>query len=83
MLEELIGKKLVVDLHGCFVCLGTLQRVDEHHLELRDADLHDLHTQSSRENSCLAVSRIQAESQAGHTCPIGSGCVLTPGRCGG
>ncbi len=51
MIEELVGQKVVVDLRSTFVCLGTLHRVDEHFLELRSADLHDLRdTQTSREN---------------------------------
>jgi len=50
MLEELVGKKVVVDLEDRFVCLGTLQRFDEHFLELRNADLHDIRdTQTTRE----------------------------------
>jgi small nuclear ribonucleoprotein (snRNP)-like protein len=55
MLEELIGQKVVVDLRSAFVCLGTLQRVDELHLELKNADLHDLRdTDSTRENYVAA-----------------------------
>jgi hypothetical protein len=51
MLQELVGQKVVVDLRSTFVCLGTLVRVDEHYLELQNADLHDLRdTQTSREN---------------------------------
>jgi hypothetical protein len=50
MLEELIGQKVVVDLRGEYVCLGTLQRCDDHFLELRGADLHDLRdTDTTRE----------------------------------
>ena len=50
MLEEMVGEKVVVDLRSSFVCLGTLLRVDEHFLELRGADLHDLRdTDTSRE----------------------------------
>ena len=50
MIEELLGEKVVVDLRSAFVCLGTLQRLDERFLELRNADLHDLRdTQSTRE----------------------------------
>ena len=57
MLDEMIGQKVVVDLRSSFVCLGTLQRSDEHFLELRNADLHDLRdTQTSRENY-VAASR--------------------------
>ncbi len=55
MLEEFVGKKVVVDLCSSFVCLGTLQRVGEHYLELRGADLHDLRdTDTSRENYVAA-----------------------------
>jgi hypothetical protein len=56
MLEEMIGQKVVVDMRSTFVCLGTLLRVDEHYLELRNADLHDLRdTQTSRENYVAAT----------------------------
>jgi small nuclear ribonucleoprotein (snRNP)-like protein len=55
MLEELIGQRVVVDFRGEFVCLGTLERVDEHFLELRSADLHDLRdTDTSCENYVAA-----------------------------
>ena len=51
MLEEFIGQKVVVDLRSPFVCLGTLQRLDEHFLELRNADLNDLRdTDTTRQN---------------------------------
>jgi small nuclear ribonucleoprotein (snRNP)-like protein len=51
MLEELMGQRVVIDLRSQFVCLGTLLRVDEHFLELRNADLHDLRdTDTTREN---------------------------------
>jgi hypothetical protein len=51
MLDDLIGQAVVVDLSSPFVCLGTLLRVDDHFLELRNADLHDLRdTDTSREN---------------------------------
>lgn len=51
MLEELLGRVVVVDLRGAYVCLGKLARVGEHFLELRHADLHDLRdTETSREN---------------------------------
>jgi small nuclear ribonucleoprotein (snRNP)-like protein len=51
MLEEYINQRVVIDLRSEFVCLGTLERVDEHFLELRNADLHDLRdTDTTREN---------------------------------
>jgi len=50
MLEEFLKHKIVVDLRSTFVCIGTLIRVDDLHLELRNADLHDLRdTPTSRE----------------------------------
>ncbi len=55
MLEEMIGQKVVIDLRSPFVCMGTLVRVDDRFLEVRNADLHDLRdTQSSRENYVAA-----------------------------
>ena len=55
MLAELIGQTVVVDLRSPFVCLGALLRIDEHFLELGDADLHDLRdTQTTRENYVAA-----------------------------
>lgn len=51
MLHELIGQTVVVDLRSPFVCLGTLLRFDDHHIEIRNADLHDLRdTPNTREN---------------------------------
>jgi hypothetical protein len=55
MLDEFLDQKVVVDLRGEYVCLGTLKRYDEHFLELRHADLHDLRdTDTSRENYVAA-----------------------------
>jgi hypothetical protein len=51
MIEEYLGAKVVIDLQSPYVCLGTLLRVDEHVLELKNADLHDLRdTDTTREN---------------------------------
>jgi hypothetical protein len=50
MLEDLIGQRAVVDLRSEYVCLGTLLRMDELFLELKNADLHDLRdTDTTRE----------------------------------
>lgn len=50
MLEEFIGEKVVIDLRSEYVCLGTLTRVGELFLELKNADIHDLRdTDSTRE----------------------------------
>jgi hypothetical protein len=55
MIEELLGSKVVIDLESAYVCLGTLTRVDERFLELKNADLHDLRdTETSRENYVAA-----------------------------
>ncbi len=57
MLEEFVGQKVVIDLRSSFVCLGTLLRVDERCLELKNADIHDLRdTETTRENY-VAASR--------------------------
>jgi hypothetical protein len=56
MLEEFLGKPVVVDLRSHYVCLGILERIDAMYLEMRDADLHDLRdTGSSRENYVVAA----------------------------
>jgi small nuclear ribonucleoprotein (snRNP)-like protein len=55
MLEEFVNQRVVIDLRTEYVCLGTLIRIDEHFLELRNADLHDLRdTDTSRENYVAA-----------------------------
>jgi hypothetical protein len=55
MLDEFLDQKVVVDFRSEYVCLGTLKRYDEHYLELRNADLHDLRdTDTSRENYVAA-----------------------------
>lgn len=56
MLEELIGQRVVIDFRGEYVCLGTLERVDEHFLELRNADLHDLRDADSTREYYVAAS---------------------------
>ena len=54
-MEEFLGQKVIIDCRSPFVCLGTLQRVDEQVLELRNADLHDLRdTETTRENYVAA-----------------------------
>jgi small nuclear ribonucleoprotein (snRNP)-like protein len=55
MLSELLNEKVVVDFHSEYVCIGVLKGFDEHFLELRNADLHDLRdTDTSRENYVAA-----------------------------
>jgi small nuclear ribonucleoprotein (snRNP)-like protein len=55
MLDEYLNQKVVVDLNSPYVCLGTLTRLDDHFLELKNADLHDLRdTDTTRENYVAA-----------------------------
>ncbi len=55
MLESMLGQKVVIDLSSAYVCLGTLLRFDEHFLELKNVDLHDLRdTDTTRENYVAA-----------------------------
>ena len=42
MLDEFLNQRVVVDLSTAFVCLGKLTRYDDHFLELKNADVHDL-----------------------------------------
>jgi hypothetical protein len=58
MLEPYIGQKVVIDLRSTYVCLGTLVRYDDHFVELKNSDLHDLRdTQTTRENY-IAASKV-------------------------
>lgn len=55
MLDELAGQKVVIDLGSQYVALGTLTRHDDHFVELKNADWHDLRdTDTSRENYVAA-----------------------------
>jgi hypothetical protein len=50
MLDEFLNRKVVLDLVSTYVCLGKLIRYDEHFVELKYADLHDLRdTDTTRE----------------------------------
>ena len=50
MLDEFLNQKAVLDLSSLYVCLGRLVRYDDHFLELKNADLHDLRdTETTRE----------------------------------
>lgn len=50
MLDELLDAKVVVDLVSPYVCLGRLTRYDDHFIEIKNADLHDLRdTETTRE----------------------------------
>lgn len=41
MMQDFVGHPVVVDLDGGYLALGTVAQVDQHHLVLVDADLHD------------------------------------------
>ena len=51
MLDELLDAKVVVDLMSPYVCLGRLTRYDDHFIELKNADLHDLRDTETTRNS--------------------------------
>jgi hypothetical protein len=57
MLDQFVGQAVVVDLRSPFVCLGTLQHVDEMYLELRNADFHDLRDSDSTREFYVATAR--------------------------
>ena len=57
MLDEFVGQKVVVDLRSRFVCLGTLKGHGPEFLELRNADLHDLHDTDTTREIYVAESR--------------------------
>ena len=57
MLTEFIDQKVVVDMRSPFVCIGTLLRMDELYLELRNADLHDLRDSDTTRELYVAESR--------------------------
>jgi|SRR5579875_446435 small nuclear ribonucleoprotein (snRNP)-like protein len=57
MIEEFLNQRVVVDLRSEYVCLGTLQRVDEHFIELRNADMHDLRDSDTTRENYVAASR--------------------------
>jgi small nuclear ribonucleoprotein (snRNP)-like protein len=51
MLQEYLNQRIVIDFRSTYVCLGTLVRFDDHFLELKNADFHDLRdTETTREN---------------------------------
>lgn len=56
MIEEFLNQRVVIDLRGEFVCLGTLSRFDEHFLELRNADMHDLRDSDTTRENYVAAS---------------------------
>jgi small nuclear ribonucleoprotein (snRNP)-like protein len=50
MLDEFLEARVVIDLVSPYVCLGRLVKYDDHFLEMRNADLHDLRdTDTTRE----------------------------------
>jgi hypothetical protein len=56
MLDEMIGRKVVIDCRSPYVILGTLEQADEKFFKLKNADLHDLRdSDSTRENYVAAA----------------------------
>lgn len=58
VVEELIGREVVMDVVGQYVYLGTLIGHDAHYLVLQEADVHDLRdTATTRELYVLESRR--------------------------
>jgi small nuclear ribonucleoprotein (snRNP)-like protein len=54
-LDSLLDQRVVVDLTSQYVVLGNFTGYNEHFLELKNADLHDLRdTETTRENYVAA-----------------------------
>lgn len=58
MLQDFVGQEVVIDLRSAFVCLGALHGFDERHLDLRNADLHDLRDTDTNRENYVARSRL-------------------------
>ena len=56
-LEELKDQKVVLDLAGSYVALGTLAGADPRCFELTDADLHDLRDVRTTRDQYVADAR--------------------------
>jgi small nuclear ribonucleoprotein (snRNP)-like protein len=57
VLERFLGQTVVIDLRSPYVCLGTLEAIDEHHVALRDADMHDLRDSKTSREIYIVESR--------------------------
>jgi len=67
MLEQMLGRVVVIDLRSPFVCLGKLTRVEDGYLQLEDADMHDLRdTQSTREQYVVDSRRTGVKRNRKH-----------------
>lgn len=58
MLEDYLGEQVVIDMASHFVCLGTLQTIEDRFLEIRNADLHDLRDSDSTRENYVISSRL-------------------------
>jgi hypothetical protein len=57
-LDALIGKNVVIDLNGPFVCMGLLEAFDDAHFHLKDADLHDVRDSDTTRENYVIQSRL-------------------------
>jgi small nuclear ribonucleoprotein (snRNP)-like protein len=63
LLDQLIGREVVLDVASLYVYLGTLVGRDQHFLILEEADVHDLRdTSTSRELYVLEARRLGIRS---------------------
>ncbi len=56
MFAEFVGKTVVVDLKSQYVCLGKLERYDDHAVWLSEADMHDLRDSDTTRENYIAAS---------------------------
>ena len=56
-LEGLMDKEVVLDLASPYVAIGTLTHADQQHLELTNADMHDLRDSRTTREQYVAEAR--------------------------
>jgi small nuclear ribonucleoprotein (snRNP)-like protein len=58
VIEQLIGKEVVLDMGSRYVFLGTLSAEDQHYLVLENVDVHDLRDTTSTREYYVLESKI-------------------------
>ena len=56
MFAEFVGQVVVLDLRSQYVCLGKLERFDDHAVWLSDADMHDVRDSDTTRENYIASS---------------------------
>ncbi|TWT57974.1 hypothetical protein KOR42_13420 [Thalassoglobus neptunius] len=58
MIDEMLGKTVVLDMSSPYVFIGTLQAADELFLVLVDVDVHDLRDSSTNRETYVHEARV-------------------------